>query len=254
MLTAQNISYSAGKKQLLDNLSLTFEPGKINLIIGPNGAGKSTLIKVLSGMLKPSTGSIFYGINEMSVAALAKFRAVLSQNTDLAFPLTVKEIVMMGRYPHFKSNPSLADAQICDEVMRFFDVTDFAERNFLTLSGGEKQRVHFARVAAQIWQQNSKVLSYLFLDEPLAFLDIFYQIDFMNKLLALTQQKNIVVIGVVHDLNIAGKYADKLVLINNGKVLADGDKQTVLTSENIFSAYHLKPEIQSINGDVRLYY
>ena len=123
MIQADNITYKIGKKTILKDISVKFEAGKINLILGPNGAGKSTLVKVICNQLKPQEGNIFYeglNIKHKTVAELAKVRAVLSQNTELAFPLKVREVVMMGRYPHFSVNPTSKDEHAAQEAMRFF--------------------------------------------------------------------------------------------------------------------------------------
>src|SRR6185369_9814202 len=149
------ITFRVGNKALISAISLAFEPGKLHLIIGPNGAGKSTLIKVLARLLRPHSGNVSYeGVDakDASEADLAKRRAVLSQAVEVAFPLSVREVVMMGRYPHFGGRPGPADEQIVDELMRFFDVTEFKDRDYQTLSGGERQRVNFARVLAQLWR------------------------------------------------------------------------------------------------------
>jgi iron complex transport system ATP-binding protein len=244
MLSAKSITYKIGKKTLLDNVSVNFEPGKLNLIIGPNGAGKSTLVKALCNQIHPETGTISLGdknIKEYTALKLGQIRSVLSQNIDLTFPLNVWEVVMMGRYPHFTVKPTKADEQACEDAMRFFDVLDFAERNYMTLSGGEKQRVHFARVMAQIWYPVKGACRYLIMDEPLTFLDVYYQYQFMHKVVEILQSDDIVVVGVVHDLNLAARFADKLILINNGKILSEGVKEEVLTKENIKTAYRLNP-------------
>ncbi len=250
MLSIKNITYKAGKKKLLDDVSAEIEAGRLNLIIGPNGAGKSTLVKIICNELRPLSGAVYYGdkaLTTISIPELAKMRAVLSQNVELSFPLTVAEIVMMGRYPHFSGQPSAKDEQACEEAMRFFDVLDMADRNYLSLSGGEKQRVHFARVLSQIWLPLKNSCRYLILDEPLTFLDVRYQFDFMHKLTELLKQNDLVMLGVVHDLNLAAKFADKLLLLHSGKLLACGNKQTVLTKENIKNAYGIEPVIHYQN-------
>src|SRR5262244_4322410 len=171
MLTASNITFRVGQKALIADVSVSFATGKLHLIIGPNGAGKSTLIKVLARLLRPQTGKVEYDgadVSDVYEAQLAKHRAVLSQAIEVAFPLTVREVVMMGRYPHFGGRPGPADDRIVDEVMTHFDVTEFSHRNYQTLSGGERQRVNFARVLAQLWRDGSPVAAsacrYLFLD------------------------------------------------------------------------------------------
>lgn len=258
MLCVQDLSYTIGSKALLQGITCSFLPGKTNLIIGPNGAGKSTLIRLLSGQLRPTSGEVFYhrdqNIRNLPAAELARSRALLSQNVELAFPLRVAEVVMMGRYPHFSYQPSAHDHEICAAAMRFFDVTDLSERNYLTLSGGEMQRVHFARVAAQIWDSSQKTSRYLLLDEPLTYLDIYYQIDFMDKLVELVRGHNLVVVGVVHDLNLASKYADYLVLLQQGNLIAQGTKNEVLTRALIREVYKMDVEVMDFHGAPRLFF
>ena len=257
MLKAKNITYQIDNKKLLDDVSVEFETGKLNLIIGPNGAGKSTLIKVLCQQIKPQQGEVFYetkNAKEYSVMQLAQIRSVLSQNIEFAFPLTVKEVVMMGRYPHFTSKPTQKDEAACKEAMQFFDVLEMADRNCMTLSGGEKQRVHFARVTAQIWYPVNDSCRYLMLDEPLTFLDVHYQFDFMHKIIELLQSSNIVVVGVVHDLNLAAKFADHIVLLNHANVLASGNKDEVLTKQHIKTAYRLEPVIHKEKEGMYLFF
>jgi iron complex transport system ATP-binding protein len=257
MLTAKNITYKIDNKLLLDNVSVDFEPGKLHLIIGPNGAGKSTFIKAICNQIQPTTGTVYYGNKNSkttSIAELACVRAVLSQNIELAFPLKVSEIVMMGRYPHFTGKPSHKDETACAEAMQFFDVFSMADRNYMTLSGGEKQRVNFARVLAQIWYPIKHSCRYLILDEPLTFLDVHYQFDFMHKVIELLKDNNIVVIGVVHDLNLASKFADQLILLHQGKLLASGDKYKVLSKENIKTAYQLEPIIHHEKKSMYLFF
>ncbi|PYS24031.1 MAG: heme ABC transporter ATP-binding protein [Acidobacteria bacterium] len=253
MLQATNITFRVGAKPLISAISASFAPGKLHLIIGPNGAGKSTLIKVLARLLRPQTGAVKYeqiDVRDAAEADLAKRRAVLSQAIEVAFPLTVREVVMMGRYPHFGSRPGPIDEKIVDEVMAHFDVTEFTDRDYQTLSGGERQRVNFARVLGQLWRDgmnvpgdddHEKPCRYLFLDEPLTFLDIRHQIDFMKKVRSFSDAPDVVTVGVVHDLNLAARFADQIILMNLGRVVATGSPAEVLTADRIRDSFGVEP-------------
>ena len=255
MLEAAHISYRIRQKKLLDDVSVKFEAGKIHLILGPNGAGKSTFVKIISGAFRPSDGAVIYAgrnIKDINVKGLSHIRAVLSQSVELAFSLTVREVVMMGRYPYFTGTPGALDLDVCEEVIQFFDLDNLKDRDYMSLSGGEQQRVHFARVAAQLWDQKVEAQKYLILDEPLTFLDVYYQFDFMDKLVGLARERNWTVVGVVHDLNLAGKYADSILLLHKGKVVAQGSREAVLTVEHIRNTYNLAPHVALENGMVRV--
>jgi iron complex transport system ATP-binding protein len=257
MLTVTNATYKVKNRTLLDDVTIMFQPGKLHLIVGPNGAGKSTLVKLLCHQLPLQKGSICYDnkpVETLSISALAKFRAVLSQNTDLAFPLNVSEVVMMGRYPHFNTTPTAIDKKACEEAMLFFDVLELADQNYMTLSGGEKQRVHFARVISQIWLPIEGQCRYLILDEPLTFLDIRYQFHFMNKLVELSQRSDITVIGVVHDLNLVARFADQIILLHQGRLIASGNTEEVFTKTNIKMAYQLEPIIHTKDNHTYLFF
>jgi iron complex transport system ATP-binding protein len=257
MLVAHDLVFRAGGRALIDRVSASFEPARLHIIIGPNGAGKSTLVKLLSRLLRPHLGHVSYG--EVNAASwteheLARRRAILSQAVEIAFPIPVNELVMMGRYPHFRGGAAAIDEQICEEVMRYFDLTALAGRSYATLSGGERQRVNFARVLAQIWQPLQGSVRYLFLDEPLTFLDIRHQIDFMKKVRSFASQNDVVVIGVLHDLNLAAKFADRLLLLYEGQILADGSVAEVLTAQHLRTAFDVATAIleNPATGDLQL--
>ena len=254
MLEASDITFRVGDKALVADVSVAFAPGRLHLIIGPNGAGKSTLVKVLARLLRPHEGRVEYegaDVRDAGEADLARRRAVLSQAVEVAFPLTVREVVMMGRYPHFGGRPGPADEKVVDELMDFFDVREFAGRNYQTLSGGERQRVNFARVLAQLWRADAHAAAeappahaprrYLFLDEPLTFRDIRHQIQFMKKVRVFADAPDVVTIGVVHDLNLAARFADQIVLMNHGRVVAAGTPAEVLTADHIREVFGVEP-------------
>jgi len=256
VLTGSDITFRVGSKVLISEISASFAPGRLHLLVGPNGAGKSTLVKVLARLLRPQTGTVQYDgvdVSDASEAELAKRRAVLSQAIEIAFPLTVREVVMMGRYPHFSGRPGPADEQIVDEVMQHFDVTEFTDRYYQTLSGGERQRVNFARVLAQLWSDNAASCRYLFLDEPLTFLDIRHQIDFMKRIQSFTGAADVVTVGVVHDLNLAARFADQILMMNGGRIVAHGTSAEVLTPERIAQVFGVQPTmVQTADSGIHL--
>jgi len=244
MLVGHDITFRVGNKELISDISASFTPGGLHLIVGPNGAGKSTLVKVLARLLRPQSGTVEYegvDVGHASEAELAKRRAVLSQAIEIAFPLTVREVVMMGRYPHFSGRPGPTDEQMVDEVMRHFDVTEFKDRYYQSLSGGERQRVNFARVLAQLWDHTTDSCRYLFLDEPLTFLDIRHQIDFMKRIRSFTKDADVVTVGVVHDLNLAARFADQILMLDGGRIVANGPPSEVLTTERISRVFGVEP-------------
>jgi iron complex transport system ATP-binding protein len=248
MLRTESISYSIGKKTILAGISAEFHPGEFNMILGPNGSGKSSFLKIFSGEVHASEGNVFYGvkkIREIKTDELAKYRAVMSQQPELSFPLTVDEVVMMGRYPHFNFNPNKKDIAICEAVMERMNLSPFKERNYLTLSGGEKQRVQFARVLAQIWEQPAEGTRYLFLDEPLTSLDINYQQEFLQVAREFTK-KDTVLVAVMHDINLATQYADRLFFLKQGELIAHGRPKEILNEALIKKVFDV--DITIINN------
>src|SRR6202044_2895953 len=201
-------------------------------------------------------GSVTYGeadAKDWNDRELAQRRAILLQAIEVAFPIPVHERVMMGRYPHFRGRPRVIDDKTCSEVMHYFNVAELAERDYSTLSGGEQQRVNFARVLAQIWQPLKGSHRYLFLDEPLTFLDLRHQIDFMKKVCEFASQPDVVAIGVVHDLNLALRFAERLILLHQGRILADGNAAHVLTAGNLSRASDVNPAFITNQADGRVY-
>lgn len=255
-LRAGNVSFSVGSRTLISDVTVEFTAGEFSVLLGANGAGKSTLIRLLARQLQPDSGAVHYsgeGDRCWTSSELARFRAVLSQHIEIAFPLAVYEVVLMGRYPHFTGAPTARDRAACRAAMRRLDVLDWAERDYLTLSGGERQRVQFARVLAQLWQSDADVPRYLLLDEPLTFLDIRYQLEFLRLVRTLLTEGNLVAVGVVHDLDLAARYADHVVVMSNGRVLTSGTPSATLTPECVFEAFGVRPEVRvDTSGRIRL--
>lgn len=253
MLSVQNIGYCIGKKQILQDISLHFLPGCFNMILGPNGSGKSTLLKIFSGEITHHAGEVNYAGKNLKTyppATLAKIRGVLSQQPELSFPLTVEEVVMMGRYPHFNFQPTKKDNQICAQVMERMNIHSMKERNYLTLSGGEKQRVQFARVLAQIWEQPAESYRYLFLDEPLTSLDISYQLEFLQITKEFADQRT-VVIAVMHDINQALQFGDVLFFLKEGRLVSQGAVSAIFSVELMKNVFDVECRILRTDDDDR---
>jgi len=245
MLRTENISFSIDRKQILKKVTAMFLPGEFNMILGPNGSGKSTFLKIFSGQINKFHGTVLYenkALRDLSKEELARKRAVMSQQTDLTFPLLVEEVVMMGRYPHFSFNPNKKDYTICNEVIERMSLAEFKERNYLTLSGGERQRVKYARVLAQIWEDPPGGFRYLFLDEPLNSLDISYQHEFLQIASELIKHHTIL-IAVMHDINLAAHYADNLFFLKEGEVVVHGKPKDILSSEIIDQVFNIKTTV-----------
>jgi iron complex transport system ATP-binding protein len=228
-LTAQQLRYSLGSRRLINDVSLSINSGEMVAIIGPNGAGKSTLLRLLTGYLTPGCGEcLLLGrpLEQWPPQQLAKVRAVMRQHSDLAFPFTVEEVVSMGRAPHGKRDAQWAVQQ----VMAQTDCLGLAQRDYRQLSGGEQQRVQLARVLAQLWQPQPTP-AWLFLDEPTSALDLYHQQHTLRLLRTLTRQQPIAVCCVLHDLNLAALYADRILLMHQGQLVATGTPQEVLQAE-----------------------
>ncbi|MEP7163941.1 MAG: heme ABC transporter ATP-binding protein [Ferruginibacter sp.] len=245
MLKATGIHYSIGRNVILTGINVSFNPGEFNIILGPNGSGKSTFMKIFSGEITDQEGEIFYdkqNIRSVKKDVLAKQRAVMSQQPELNFPLSVYEVVMMGRYPHFDFNPDKKDMAICAEVMQLMNLNSFKDRNYLTLSGGEKQRVQFARALAQVWEKPSEGYRYLFLDEPLNSLDINYQQEFL-QLARSFADNNTVLIAVLHDINLAIHYGHRLFFLKDGRLITSGKPADIITETMIENVFGLRTRV-----------
>ncbi len=244
-LIAENISLGQNGGALrLHNVSCKINPGCLTVVIGPNGSGKSSLIKVLAGSIAPDAGKVLLngrGLAEWSPLQLARLRAVLAQQALLDFPFQVKEVVALGRSPY--RSAAEKDARLVDESLRLFDLLEFSNRLYTTLSGGEQQRVQLARVWVQLSGGDSSEPHYLLLDEPTSALDLRHQRQLMELLRQSVRDKRMAVVLVLHDLNMAALYADRLLLLKQGKVIASGKPEQVLRREFLESAYQLEVDL-----------
>lgn len=233
------VCYGIRGARLLDGIDVAFARGRFAVVLGPNGAGKSTLLRVATGLARPAAGTVTYGgraISTFTPIELARMRAVLSQHVELAFPLPAADVVMMGRYPHFGQVPTARDRAIVDDALALVGLAARRGQPYGTLSGGERQKAHLARVLAQLWpadapniakaSDTAPALRVLFLDEPTASLDVHYQLAVLDLARAFVADGGTVV-AVLHDLNVALRYADHMVLLDGGGVVYDGDPARV---------------------------
>lgn len=241
MIVASRVRVTRGGRVLLDDVSVSAHTGEVLAILGPNGAGKSTLLKVLAGELVPDAGSVALEGRRLAnwpPLELARRRAVMRQQAHLEFDFTAREVVTMGRYPYAARPAGARDRDIADEALAAVDAAHLAARAYPRLSGGEKARVQFARALAQVWPGDSGS-RLLLLDEPTASLDITHQHGLLALARALTRAHRFAVVLVLHDLNLAARYADRVVLLDRGRLAASGPPRHVLTPERLSATYRV---------------
>ena len=249
-LEASEVSYRVGSVNLLHAMSMKLKAGEVTAILGPNGAGKSTLLSLLSGQRKPmGAGTVTVNGRKTSdypASELASIRAVLPQDTAVAFDYTVQDIVELGRFPHARK-PSADELGIVQAAMRATHVEAFAHRVIHTLSGGERARAQLARVLAQIWEppissSPDKPARWLLLDEPTAALDLSHQHDVLRLVRQWALDRGVGVVAVLHDINLALRYADSAVVLKNGALVCHGAPADVLTASNVRTVYNVKAQ------------
>lgn len=230
---ATSVSVERGDRRLLDSVSLEADAGDVVGVVGPNGAGKSTLLRVLAGDIPPASGATeITGLNpaDTTLQHLARIRTYVGPQTVSDVVFRVGEVVAMGRHPFRSNDPDpAADAEIVAMAMRRVDVAHLAARQMRTLSSGEQQRVRIARAIAQ---QGPLIL----LDEPTSALDVGHQ-EMIMKVLRDLAATGVAVLTVLHDLNLAAVYTDRLLLLDKGKVAALGTPREVLTADRLTAAY-----------------
>ncbi|MDR2203877.1 MAG: ABC transporter ATP-binding protein [Nitrososphaerota archaeon] len=234
-ITVNGVECRYGATKILTDITLNIKPGHFIGILGPNGSGKTTLLKSISRVLKPHSGTILIdkeNIYTLKPKQIAKKMAVVPQYNDVNFNFTALDIVLMGRNPHLNDfqMETPKDIEIAKKAMQQTNTYNLANRPINELSGGEAQRVIIARALAQ----EPKIL---LLDEPMSHLDIINQIELMDLVKKLCTQNNIATIAVIHDLNMASRYCDTILLIKNGKIFTLGPVENVLTTENIQNVF-----------------
>ena len=242
-IVADNISLHLAGFDLLRNINLSVEAGQVTVLVGPNGAGKSSLLKVLTGELNPTQGAVWLNHRELSdwdIQDKANVLAVLPQHSELNFPFTANEVVALGCIPH--ATGYAVDQKIIADALQMVDASYLERRLYTQMSGGEKQRVQLARVLAQIWSPNSLGEQFLVLDEPTAAFDLAHQ-QMTLEIVKQFSKRGVGVLMVVHDLNLAARCADNLVVMNGGGVEAFGSPDKILTEQLVEKVFEVKATI-----------
>lgn len=255
MLQCHQASVRAGNKVLLAATSAALVPGRFTAILGPNGAGKSTMLSLLSGQRTPHAGEVTLdgvALHRRDAAALALRRAVMPQESAVAFDFTVREVAELGRYPH-RRQPSRDEADIVTRALQATAVAQLDKRIFNTLSGGEKARVHLARALAQIWEPRpDEAARWLLLDEPTAALDLAHQHLALRLLRAWAHGQGVGVVAVLHDVNLALRYADDALVLAPGEVPQMGPAAEMLTAPLISRVWRVPCQpVQGADGTVQ---
>ena len=242
MLRAESVSFGYDGGFTLNDVSVTIPAGSLTGLLGPNGCGKTTLLKLLSGVLRPRTGRVMLGdraLTSMTRRELARHVASVPQETHPAFDYSVMEMVLMGRHPHLSAFQleGPADFGIAREALEATGTGHLADRNYMTLSGGEKQRVVIASALAQ----STEVL---LLDEPTASLDLGYQLDVASLLARLNREHTVTMVLATHDLNLAASLCERLVVMRGGRILTAGPTREVLTGDTVRQLYDVEADVQ----------
>lgn len=241
MICAENISISYAKKQVVHEFCMQVKQGEIISIIGPNGSGKSTILKALSRLIRPSSGVAYlngYDIQHLPTKEVAKKLSVLSQYNHSPADCTVRELVAYGRMPYKKwyEIKNKQDDKIIDWAIKVTKLTSYVDRFMSTLSGGERQRAWIAMTLAQ-------KTNILLLDEPTTYLDISHQLEVMELLYEINREHKVTIIMVLHDLNQASIYSDRIFVIKNGRLVTYGKPNQVITREMLRNVYNIEANI-----------
>ncbi len=248
MLEARDIQVDLGQAPVLRGVSLSIAPGEVVVVLGPNGAGKSTLLAVLSGALTPRAGVASLENRPLSKwppQALAQKRAVLPQHSELAFSFRVLEVVLLGRSPHAGISSRQNDLAAAKAALVETESGHLADRIYTTLSGGERQRVQLARILAQVEFPGANGLSvdrYLLLDEPTSNLDLAHQCATLETA-RRAAERGIGVLAVLHDINLAAMYANRIIVLNGGHLAAEGKPDDVLTEAIVHRNFDLSVSV-----------
>ena len=254
-LNLESISLKLDNRQILKDVSLEINEGEIVSVIGPNGAGKSTLLNVLTGDINPDSGEISYDnkqLKQISIQERAFTRSVMSQMQTLVFNFSVKDVIEMGWLQRGNSDFSNNFSMAFKNVTKECNVHNLIHRKFNSLSGGEQRRVHFARTLLQLWRPSeSNDPRYLLLDEPTANLDLSSEMLLMN-ILKKRASLNVGILVILHDLNLASHFADKIAIIKDGEIMAFGEPEKIMEDAFLTSIYDVPIKVK--HDPLRVHY
>jgi iron complex transport system ATP-binding protein len=247
LVEAEGLGFSYGPRAILEEVALAIRPGELVALCGPNGAGKSTLLRLLLGLLAPSAGQVRLAgapVATLSRRQIARRAALLPQDAPVDLPLTVREVVALGRLPHLdRFQPEgTADAEAVERALEATDTAALSARPVAELSGGERQRVHLARAIAQ-------EAPLLLLDEPIAGLDLAHQLQALDLLRAIVDKGRGALVAL-HDLSLAARRCDRMIFLADGKIRADDTPAVVLTPETLAQVFGVRAEVR-LDGDGR---
>ncbi len=249
VLNLENATIRRGHRTLVHGASLQVGAGEFVALVGPNGAGKSTLLRAITGEWQASGLIELFGriLSRWRRADLARRLAVMPQSSSLAFDFSVEEVVRLGRLPH-RGEGAIADVDVVESVLAALRLDAYRHRRYTTLSGGERQRVQFARVLAQIWERGAD--GALLLDEPTSALDLAQQ-KIVLDIARARADSGTAVVAVMHDLNMAVRYASRLVMMREGRIVEDGAALSVLTPEKVDRVFDVDAQIETAGCDGR---
>ncbi len=239
-LSIKNLNFGYHNRRILKDFFMNVNDGQIVSIVGPNGSGKSTLIKCIDRILVPATGDVTVdrcSTGKMGRLELAKKIAYVPQSSLRVFPNTVFDVVLMGRRPYLSWKGDRRDEEKVWEVLRLLGIEELAMNHFTELSGGQQQKVLIARALAQ---ETGLIL----LDEPTSNLDVWHQIDVMEILRTLVKKRDLTAIIAIHDLNMAARYSDRIMMMKKGRIIANGIPQDVLTGDNLETVYGIRANVK----------
>jgi iron complex transport system ATP-binding protein len=249
MIRGKDLSLHIDGRAILNGVNCEIHPGKVTVVMGKNGAGKSTLLNRLAGYDQggAAAGAVFVDgqcLTALSPKELGQRRAVLAQSVQLGFPLSVTEVVEIGCYSRYDQMTSRQRRQRINHYLELLELTGLRDRSFPTLSGGEKKRVLLAKCLLQLDDNNTATNRYLLLDEPTAALDVEQQYRFVQLATDLARERGMGVFAVLHDLNLAARFADDFIFLKEGEVVAAGPQASVLTKTTIRTTFDVDCLIQ----------